>query len=287
MAIGMTAAMVIEQIYRELEVDLTDANRYYTGDFTMKHLATAWLVAATQVQKLVRRSDIQNFIVYSSALTIDSNLQVSKPSEFYMAISAYVGTTPVIISPPGELLDRAYWNSSSGAVGITMTESGSKLQLRGAVTSADTLLICYQRRMHPPASVQILDYAAASNTVSGNGGDDVAYRANVYEGGELFYMATTYVNKHISGSSVGGLTLSAVAGFTYNSGVNESVIFALPELPVDYVDPMIALACLYLMGGEDLNGWRERSQMLSAMPRLHRPSTPRAHTRGLFDADSR
>lgn len=286
MAIGMTAAMVIEQIYRELEVDLTDATRYYTGDFTMKHLATAWLVAASQVQKLVRRSDIQNFVSYGN-FTINSSLQVYRSSvpEYYAAISAFVGDIPVIISPPGQLLDRKYWNDSNGASGITLVETDRVLQLRGNVTAGQTLEICYQRRLHPPVAIDILSYTSASTTVEPVSGGDLSYRDGVYDNAQLFYMATTYANKTIASSTTGGLVLTANAGFT--SIANESVIFALPELPVDYIDPMIALACLYLMGGEDLNGWRERSQMLSAMPRLHRPSTPRAHTRGLFDADSR
>lgn len=288
MAIGMTAALAIDQIYRELEVDLTDANRYYTGAFTMKDLATAWLHAATEVQKIVRRSDIENFIVYDNALDIDSNLQVTKPPEFYTAITAFInGTTPVIIQPAGQLLDRQYWGDSSGASGVTMTQTGSKLQLRGRVTASDTLWLCYQRRMHPPAGIQILDYASASNEVVTHDSADVAYRAGVYNGGKLYYMATTYVSKDIATSGTENLILTANAGFTYSAGANESVIFALPELPSDYYDAMIARACLYLMGGEDLNGWKERAVTLSAMPRLHRPAAARVRERGLFDADSR
>lgn len=285
MAIGMTAALAIDQIYRELEVDLTDANRYYTGSFTMKDLAVAWLHAATKVQEIVRRSDIENFIIYATDLDIDANLQVSKPDEFYTAISAFVGDKEVIIQPAGQLLDRQYWNNSSGASAITMTQTGSKLQLRGNVTAAETLDICYQRRMHPPALVEILSYVSASASVEPVSGGDIAYRAGVYDGGRLFYMATTYVAKDIESSTTGGLTLTGSAGFTSTAG--ESVIFALPELPSDYYDAMIARACLYLMGGEDLNGWKERAVTLSAMPRLHRPAAARVRERGLFDADSR
>lgn len=287
MAIGMTAALAIDQIYRELEVDLTDANRYYMGAFTMKDLAVAWLYAANKVQEIVRRSDIENFIVYATGLDIDANLQVAKPDEFYTPISAFVGDKEVIIQPAGQLLDRQYWNNSSGASAITMTQTGNKLQLRGNVTAAETLDICYQRRMHPPAAVMALDYASASDEVATNSGGSLAYRSGVYDGGELFYMATTYANKRISTSTTAYLILTADAGFTYGSGVNESVIFALPELPPDYNDAMIANACLYLMGGEDLNGWKERAMMLSAMPRLHRPAAARVRERGLFDADSR
>lgn len=282
--IGLTAALVIEQIYRELEVDTSDATRYYSGEFNMKVLALAWLHAANQVQGLVRRSDIQGFVVYATGLDINSSLQVTKPDEYYTPISAYVGTKPVIITPAGQLLDRQYWNDSSGASAITMVDAGSVLQLRGNVSASETLDICYQRRIHPPALVANMDYASASTDVVEHDGVDIAYRNGVYDGGMLFAIADSHAFT-IYENTVGKVVLPAAAGVTLSD--KESVVFALPELPADYIDAMIAHACLYLMNGEDLQGWRERSMRVNSLPRLHRPSTPRARERGLFDADSR
>lgn len=282
--IGLTAALVIEQIYRELEVDTSDATRYYSGEFNMKAIALAWLHAANQVQGLVRRSDIQGFVVYATSLDINSSLQVTKPEEYYTPISAYVGTKPVIISPAGQLLDREYWIDNAGAAAITMVDAGSVLQLRGDVTASDTLSLCYQRRIHPPALVADLAFTSASTIVPEATASDIAYRANVYSGAKLFELAASHA-LIVQSNDAAELTLTTTAGFTDSS--SESVVFALPELPADYLDAMIAHTCLYLMNGEDLQGWRERSQRVNSLPRLHRPSTPRARERGLFDADSR
>lgn len=282
MAVGMTASLALYQIYRELGIDTSGTDHYYSGEYTVKDVAIAWLHAASQVQKVLRRSDIEHLIVYDESLDIDGNLQVALPDQFYTPLSAFVGTKEVVISPPGALLDRVYWNNANLKDYISMVQSGSKLQLRGNVSASETLDIAYQRTIHPPAWVGNMDYDSGLTDVSESSGATIEYITNMYANGLLFNLdATNKAMYTISASADIKVAISSNPAFTDTSV--ESVIFALPELPTDYIDPMISLACLFLMDGEDLNGWEKRAMLPGRQPRIHRPGSPRAREVDIFE----
>lgn len=263
---------LLEEIYREIEVVPQSSNaHFFSGSYPVNVIARAVARAWQNLRKQLRGSDMEAFTL-TETLTVDSNVRITLPDEYYHHLAAQVGQYPVYFGQIGDSYDdmlRRYPGAApSGAVYAVRV--GNSMQLYGPVSSGGSFELQYQRKMHPLVALGLYDFGTSTKPAVANSGTH-AYREDVFVNGEMFNL-TDSEHETVIASSTTNLTVDTP--MSTGSGKN-CVVLSLGEVPQDYVSALIAKTCLVLMKGEDLGMWREAVEEITSAvePTVH--SDPR------------
>lgn len=253
----MTAASVLDQIYRELEVSIAAGTHYYSGVFTVDKIAYYWNLAQLSVQPFIVQGDLDVLVRRVSGAAISSGL-VARPLDFHAMLAAKIGTSELHVDSPGSGLDKIAWRDSS----FIPTERASisaysrtQFVIRGNYDTSGTLDYIYMRKPHAPALVARMEFDEAGDTAELSAGGNLSLYEDFFAGGVLFNVTDSL--KYTIESNT--LTVIKVAEDIVADAFGKiGVAFSLPEIQDEYIDAMVAKTCLLLCNGEDRNGWRER-----------------------------
>lgn len=276
-----TADEVLSQIYRELEVSIAAGTHYYSGVFTVDKVAYYWKQALISVQPLIVQSDLEPLVMRVSGVSVSTGF-VTRPSDFHVMLAAKIGTVPLHVDSPGSGLDRMAWLDPSmipTSRASISTYSKTSFVICGSYGASDLLSYIYLRKPHRPSVVALMDYDNDTGLVTLSNGEDVSLYEGVYLGGVLFDMDGSDKYEIIT-SDTGSVKADPQPPTQTDK---TTVIFALPEIPDEYIDPMIAKTCLLLCNGEDRNGWRERFAAPSMMGSVNVDPGPRVVQQTLWD----